>query len=196
MIGCDCPVCTSSDPRDRHLRSSALVEYGGLTILVDAGPDFRYQMLRAGVRHLDAIVLTHNHKDHTGGLDDIRAFNLIEGHPVNIFCEQYVCDTLKGEYPYAFAENKYPGSPEWRVHIIDSSAPFRVHTNAIEEILRWENEMKNPGLTVVPVALFIDENNLAKVEVALARGKKLYDKRQSLKEKDDRREMERSFKRY
>ena len=161
MIGCDCPVCTSSDPRDRHLRSSALVEYGGLAILVDAGPDFRYQMLRAGVRHLDAIVLTHNHKDHTGGLDDIRAFNLIEGHPVNIFCEQYVCDTLKGEYPYAFAENKYPGSPEWRVHIIDASAPFRVHTNAIEEILRWEKgfgyvhsrpaEVEDKSVEVIPI---------------------------------------------
>lgn len=138
MIGCDCDVCRSDDPRDRRLRASALVEYGGLTILVDAGPDFRYQMLRQNVRHLDAILLTHNHKDHTGGLDDIRAFNLIEGHPVNIYCEDYVINSLKGEYPYAFAETKYQGAPEWHVHPIDGSHPFLVHSNANEEVITWE----------------------------------------------------------
>lgn len=138
MIACSCPVCQSKDPRDKRLRSSALVEYGGLTILVDAGPDFRYQMIRQDVRHLDAILLTHNHKDHTGGLDDIRAFNLVEGHPVNIYCEKYVEDTLRHEYGYAFAEQKYPGSPEWRVHTIDASAPFEVHSNALEEVIVWE----------------------------------------------------------
>ena len=90
MIACDCGICRSKDPRDRRLRASVLVEYGGLTILVDAGPDFRTQMLREDVHHLDAILLTHNHKDHTGGLDDIRAFNLAERHPVNIYCEPYV----------------------------------------------------------------------------------------------------------
>ena len=78
MIGCGCEVCRSADSRDKRLRASVLVEYEGLTILVDAGPDFRQQMLAAGVSHLDAILLTHNHKDHTGGLDDIRAFNYLE----------------------------------------------------------------------------------------------------------------------
>ena len=138
MIACSCPVCQSKDPRDKRLRASALVEYGGLTILVDAGPDFRYQMIRQDVRHIDAILLTHNHKDHTGGLDDIRAFNLVEGHPVNIYCEKYVENTLRHEYGYAFAEQKYPGSPEWRVHTIDASAPFEVHSNAMEEVIVWE----------------------------------------------------------
>ena len=138
MIGCDCPVCTSTDHRDKRLRASALIEYCGLTILVDAGPDFRYQMLRQGVNHLDAILLTHNHKDHTGGLDDIRAFNLLERHPVNIYCLDRVEKALRGEYPYAFAENKYPGAPEWRVHTFDPSQPFTVPSNANEEILVWE----------------------------------------------------------
>lgn len=138
MIGCDCEVCRSADPHDKRLRASVLVEYCGLTILVDAGPDFRYQMLREDVRHIDAILLTHNHKDHIGGLDDIRAYNLIEQHPVNIFCEKYVEDTLKLEYDYAFAKVKYPGAPEWRVHTIDASAPFQVHSNANEEVLVWE----------------------------------------------------------
>ncbi|MCQ2182559.1 MAG: MBL fold metallo-hydrolase [Bacteroidales bacterium] len=138
MIGCDCDVCRSEDPRDKRLRASVLVEYGGLTILVDAGPDFRCQMLRQDIRHIDAILLTHNHKDHTGGLDDIRAYNLLEKHPVNIYCENYVIDSLKREYAYAFAEPKYQGAPEWHVHSIDGTSPFLVHSNENEEVIIWE----------------------------------------------------------
>lgn len=125
MIGCSCEVCCSADPRDRRLRASALVDYCGKRFLVDAGPDFRYQMLRAGVSHLDAILLTHNHKDHTGGLDDIRAFNYLEKKATQIYCEKYVEDSLRQEYSYAFAENKYPGAPDWDVHIIDDK-PFSI----------------------------------------------------------------------
>ncbi len=125
IIGCHCPVCSSSDPRDKRLRSAALVEYGGLTILVDAGPDFRTQMLRAGIGHLDAILLTHNHMDHTGGLDDVRALNYIDRKAVHIYCEKKVLETLKVMFGYAFAEHKYPGSPEWRIHLIDEN-PFAV----------------------------------------------------------------------
>ncbi|MBO6045535.1 MAG: MBL fold metallo-hydrolase, partial [Bacteroidales bacterium] len=125
IIGCHCPVCRSADPRDKRLRSAALVEYGGLTILVDAGPDFRTQMLRADVGHLDAILLTHNHMDHTGGLDDVRALNYIDRKAVHIYCEKKVLETLKIMFGYAFAEHKYPGSPEWRIHLIDDS-PFAV----------------------------------------------------------------------
>ena len=139
MIGCDCPVCSSADPRDKRYRASVLVEYGGLTILVDCGPDFRSQMLRAGVRHIDAVLLTHNHKDHTGGLDDLRSFNLLESRPVNIYCEKYVLESMKKEYSYAFAEPRYPGAPEWRVHEISAREPFLVHSNAAEEILVWES---------------------------------------------------------
>lgn len=138
MIGCNCAKCTSSDPRDKRLRASAYIEYGGLCILVDAGPDFRFQMLRSGIRHIDAILLTHNHKDHTGGLDDVRAFNLIEHHPINIYCEEYVEDTLRGEYPYAFAEVRYQGAPEFHITRIDGSRPFTVHSNSVEEWLEWE----------------------------------------------------------
>ncbi|MCQ2143860.1 MAG: MBL fold metallo-hydrolase [Bacteroidales bacterium] len=118
MIGCDCPVCSSADPRDRRLRASVLVEYKGLSVLIDAGPDFRYQMLRAGIRHLDAILLTHNHKDHTGGIDDVRSFNLLEAHPINIYCQKYVENSLRREYSYAFADVLYPGAPEIHVHTI------------------------------------------------------------------------------
>ncbi len=136
MIGCRCDVCLSDDPMDKRLRSSAFVEYGGLNILVDAGPDFRYQMLRAGISHLDAILLTHNHKDHTGGLDDVRAFNYIEGLPAEIYCEKYVEESLKREYSYAFEQDKYPGAPEWHIHHIDDK-PFAVQPNDDSDRLIW-----------------------------------------------------------
>lgn len=139
IIGCKCGVCASTDPRDKRLRSSALVEYGGLTIVVDAGPDFRMQMLRADVSHIDAILLTHNHRDHTGGVDDTRSFNYIERKPVNIFCERYVEDSLRREYSYAFAEPRYPGAPEWHMHTIDGQHPFLVHSNSSERTLVWES---------------------------------------------------------
>ncbi len=138
MIGCRCEVCKSADPRDNRLRASALVEYEGMRILIDAGPDFRQQMLRADVNHIDAILLTHNHKDHTGGLDDVRAFNYIEKRATEIYCEKYVEDSLRMEYSYAFSENKYPGSPEWRIHLIDEQ-PFTVTAGGPHKVLIWES---------------------------------------------------------
>ncbi len=137
MIGCGCEVCRSRDPRDKRLRASVLVEYEGMTILVDAGPDFRQQMLRAGVNHVDAILLTHNHKDHTGGLDDIRAFNYLEKRASEIYCEKYVEDSLRMEYSYAFQEKKYPGAPEWHVHNIENK-PFTIESGGPFEVLTWE----------------------------------------------------------
>ena len=138
MIGCCCDVCSSKDPRDKRLRTSVLVDYEGLRILVDAGPDFRQQMLRAGVTHIDAILLTHHHKDHTGGLDDVRAFNYLEKKASEIYCEKYVEDSLRMEYGYAFEEKKYPGAPEWHVHNIDSE-PFTIHAGGPHEVLTWEH---------------------------------------------------------
>ena len=125
MIGCKCAVCRSEDPHDKRLRSSLYVEYGGCRILVDAGPDFRQQMLREDILHLDAILLTHNHKDHTGGLDDVRAINYLENRAVDIYCEKYVEDSLKNEYSYAFSLPRYPGIPAWNIHNI-SDEPFSV----------------------------------------------------------------------
>lgn len=137
MLGCKCDVCHSKDPKDKRLRASALVEYGGLSILIDCGPDFRAQAIRAGITHLDGILLTHNHMDHVGGLDDTRALNLCESHPVNIYCEQYVENSLRHTYGYAFAEPRYQGAPEWRMHTIDNH-PFKVYSNAGDEVLKWE----------------------------------------------------------
>lgn len=139
LIGCHCGVCTSTDPRNKRLRASALVEYDGLTIVVDCGPDFRTQMLRAGVDHLDAVLLTHLHKDHTGGIDELRSFNLLERKPVNIYCEKYVEKALRHDYDYAFAEPRYPGAPELRIHNMDGKQPFSVRSNVAEPMLVWES---------------------------------------------------------
>ena len=138
--GCHCPVCTSTDSRDKRFRASALVRWNGLSILVDAGPDFRMQLLRHDIGHLDAILLTHNHKDHTGGLDDVRALNYVDRRAMEIYCEQRVLEYLKIDYGYAFAEKKYPGAPEWHVHLIDER-PFRVFDTRQAPVLEWVHDV-------------------------------------------------------
>ena len=140
IIGCQCEVCKSADSKDKRYRSSALVEYEGMTILVDAGPDFRSQMLAHDVRHLDAILLTHNHKDHTGGLDDVRSFNYIDRQAAEIYCEERVLKTLRTDYAYAFAEHKYPGAPEWHIHLIDER-PFHVEALHGKGQLEWVHDI-------------------------------------------------------
>lgn len=169
MIGCRCGVCSSTDIRDKRLRASALVEFNGLRVLIDAGPDFRQQMLRENVSHLDAILLTHNHKDHTGGLDDIRAFNYIERKAVKIYCEKYVEDSLRMEYSYAFAENKYPGAPEWEVHIIDEK-PFSI--NGVEIIPIRGKHFRLPvlGFRFGNIAYCTDMNKIPDEEFAKLQG--------------------------
>lgn len=155
IIGCTCAVCRSKDPRDNRLRSAVLVEYAGRTILVDAGPDFRQQMLREGVRHLDAILLTHNHRDHTGGLDDVRSLNYIDRHAAEIYCEENVLEDLKGEYPYAFQYPKYPGAPEWRIHLIENK-PFTIPPADRDRELQWVHDKgycyRNADGTTEPVS--------------------------------------------
>ena len=140
IIGCQCAVCRSGDPHDKRFRASAYVEYEGMNILIDAGPDFRMQMLRQDIRHLDAIFLTHKHKDHTGGLDDVRSFNYIDRKAVEIYCEEETLRAIKTEYSYAFAEHKYPGSPEWHVHLIDER-PFRVEPTSGAGDLVWVHDV-------------------------------------------------------
>ena len=125
MLGCTCPVCKSTDAKDKRMRSSVCVEYEGLRLLVDAGPDFRTQLLRENISHIDAILLTHNHKDHTGGLDDVRSFNYFERRAFPIYCEDYVQQSLRKEYSYAFDEHPYPGAPQYELHTI-TNEPFCV----------------------------------------------------------------------
>lgn len=168
MIACGCPVCRSNDPRDKRLRTSAMVEIDGMRIIVDAGPDFRTQMIREDIRHIDAILLTHNHRDHTGGLDDIRAFNYFEKKDSHIYCEPYVLDALKSAYPYAFGEQKYPGAPEWRVHLIENDDKFTISTHFNDPELLWEqgrgyihvapeNSVEEKTTEVVPIRVWHDK---------------------------------------
>ena len=169
MIGCGCDVCRSTDPRDKRLRSSVLVRHEGLTILVDAGPDFRQQMLREGISKVDAILLTHNHKDHTGGLDDIRAFNYMEKKATEIYCEKYVEDSLKMEYSYAFAENRYPGAPEWNVHIIDER-PFDINGVEIVPVRGYHFKLPVLGFRFGNIAYCTDMNHIPDEELTKLRG--------------------------
>lgn len=169
MIGCGCEVCTSSDLRDKRLRASVLVDYCGKRFLVDAGPDFRQQMLRAGVSHVDAILLTHNHKDHTGGLDDIRAFNYLEKSATQIYCEKYVEESLRKEYSYAFAEKKYPGAPEWEVHLIDDK-PFSIEGVEIIPIRGKHFTLPVLGYRFGDIAYCTDMNRIPDEEFAKLEG--------------------------
>ena len=112
IIGCHCPVCTSTDERDHRLRTSALVEVDGVNILIDAGPDLRQQLLRCGVTRLDALLLTHEHKDHTGGIDDVRPINFLMKTPLNIYGQPRVMKAIRNDYSYAFGPDQYPGVPQ------------------------------------------------------------------------------------
>ncbi|MBR1926661.1 MAG: MBL fold metallo-hydrolase [Bacteroidales bacterium] len=169
IIGCKCEVCRSADERDKRFRASVFVEYDGLNILVDAGPDFRMQMLRHGISHLDAILLTHNHKDHTGGLDDVRSLNYIDRRAAEIYCERNVLEDLIREYPYVFKFPKYPGAPEWRLHVIDER-PFVLRKDSSAGELEWVHDIgyhyRLPDGRLVPTARCLDD----RIEIAESPG--------------------------
>ena len=131
VIACDCKVCTSKNPKDNRLRTSILIEENNQTIVIDTGPDFRQQMLRENVQKLDAIVFTHQHKDHVAGMDDIRAFNYKFKKDMDIYCTAEVEEALIREFPYVFSAYKYPGVPEIKVHNIKNE-PFII--NGVELI--------------------------------------------------------------
>ena len=149
------------------------MKYEGQTILVDAGPDFRYQMLRAGVKHLDAILLTHNHKDHTGGLDDIRALNWIEQRPAEIYCEKYVLESLQKEYSYVFQEEKYPGAPEWNINLIDEK-PFSINGVEIIPIRGLHYKLPVLGFRFGNFAYCTDMNYIAEEEFSKLKGVEVF----------------------
>ena len=120
IIGCDCAVCKSSDPRDKRLRSSILVETEGKTFVIDTGPDFRQQMLSNEVKNITAVLFTHEHKDHVAGLDDVRPYNFKHKKAINVYAEDRVQKALKREFAYIFAENKYPGIPRINMQLIEN----------------------------------------------------------------------------
>ncbi len=118
VIACKCEVCLSRNKKDKRLRSSILIEIDGWKIVVDTGPDFRYQMLREDVQELDAVLFTHEHKDHIAGLDDIRAFNYKQGREVPVYANKRIIEAIKREFNYIFTEPSYPGVPKLSLHEI------------------------------------------------------------------------------
>ncbi|WEK18159.1 MAG: MBL fold metallo-hydrolase [Candidatus Pedobacter colombiensis] len=128
VITCNCAVCQSADHRDKRLRVSVLLETGDKTIVIDSGPDFRYQMLRAGVKDLDAILFTHEHKDHLAGLDDIRPFNYLLKKHIDIYATERVQHALKKEFSYIFSDIRYPGLPQIELHTITDETFYVGHT--------------------------------------------------------------------
>ena len=170
VIGCRCKVCTSADPRDNRLRTSAMVETRGVRIVIDAGPDFRYQMLRTGVRHLDAILLTHEHKDHTGGIDDVRAFNFVDYppviHPVDIYAAPAAARVVRKDYDYAFEEEKYRGAPDIRLHEIDVARPLEIAGERIVPVSGHHSErFEVTGYRIGRMAYLTDFKTIADAEV-------------------------------
>ena len=140
MIACECKVCTSADAKDKRLRSSILVESATTSLVVDTTPDFRYQMLRANVKKLDAVLFTHPHKDHIAGLDDVRAYNYFQQKPIDIYSNALTEEAIKREFGYAFSDKKYPGIPELNLITIDD-APFYVGDIPVIPILVWHLKM-------------------------------------------------------
>lgn len=131
VIACNCEVCTSTDRHNNRLRTSILIETGEKTIVVDSGPDFRYQLLREKVKNLDAVLFTHEHKDHIAGLDDIRPFNYLLHKVIDVYATERVQAALKREFYYIFAETKYHGLPQINLHTVTNGEDFKIGAQTI-----------------------------------------------------------------
>lgn len=142
MIACHCQVCTSEDTHDKRLRSSILVQSNTTNIVVDTTPDFRTQMLREGIDKLDAVIFTHSHKDHTAGMDDVKAYCYFQQKPMDIYASEFTIQSLKREFSYVFESEKYPGVPELRVHTISEKESFVIGDITVTPILVYHLHMR------------------------------------------------------
>lgn len=167
-IGCRCEVCTSKDPRDWRMRASVLVETGGKRLLIDCGPDFRWQMIKNKITHLDAVLLTHEHYDHVGGLDDLRPF-CRNGNEVDIYAENNVVEAIRTRMPYAFREHKYPGVPNLNLHAVTMS-PFEAAGVTVVPIRVMHARLPIQGFRIGNMAYLTDLKYLPEEEYAKLQG--------------------------
>lgn len=172
MIACDCAVCTSADKKDKRLRSSILVESENTRLVVDTTPDFRYQMLREKIRHLDAVLFTHPHKDHIAGLDDVRAFNFFQEQAMQLYANQMTLDALMREFAYAFADKKYPGVPNLELNAIGME-PFTIGDIPITPVEVWHMKMPVFGFRFGSFTYITDANLIKEEEKEKIRGSEI-----------------------
>ena len=172
VITCDCPVCTSGDLKDKRFRTSIMVETGGRTFVIDCGPDFRIQMLRANVRNLDAVLFTHEHRDHIAGLDDIRAFNYVLNKKIDIYGAQEVIDAIVTEFPYIFSESRYFGAPQLTVHTILNN-PFPVFGVEFIPIQVLHDKLPVTGFRIGDFTYITDASYISPEEKEKIKGSKV-----------------------
>lgn len=163
LIGCNCEVCRSTHEKDKRLRSSILIEDDGKTFVIDTGPDFRQQMLREDVKRLDAVIFTHEHRDHIAGLDDIRAFNFIMKTAIDIYADDNVERALRTTLWYIFSEDKYPGIPEVTLHHIDGK-PFSIGQTKFIPIQVMHHKLPIWGFRVNNFTYITDANFIPEEE--------------------------------
>lgn len=172
VVACQCAICHSTDERDKRLRSSVMIEENSRLIIIDAGPDFRQQLLRENVCQLDGILITHEHKDHIGGLDDVRSFNFIQKKAVEVYARQSIHTVVLREFDYAFKEDKYPGAPNIRLHeVVDD--PFEIGGISVIPVEAKHNELPVFGYRIGDFSYLTDMSQITEKEIQKLKGSKV-----------------------
>jgi len=172
IISCKCKVCTSENQRDKRLRASVLIELQNKTIVIDAGPDFRQQMLRENVNNIDAILITHEHRDHISGLDDIRPYNFLNRKSIDIYAEERVQNAIKSEFHYSFGDKKYPGVPKINLNNINSNEKFYIGNIQIIPIRAYHYKLPVLGYRIENFTYLTDINYIPEEEKVKISGSK------------------------